>query len=118
MVSAWTCDTTQTMVQLFSLFVLFALHSFKSNQRQTTQILQTKQWTLFSYLMGRKYHVDCHFSPKTDAICAELDGYNKGGVTIKLNARKGMELRFEVIGITGFDAVSLCKIDYPKHRIW
>ena len=46
---------------------------------------------------------------KTDAICAELDGYNKNGVTIKLIARKGMELRFEVIGITGFDAVSLAK---------
>ena len=46
---------------------------------------------------------------KTDMICAALDGYSRDGITFKLAARKGMELRFEVIGIAGFDAVGLAK---------
>lgn len=46
---------------------------------------------------------------KTDMICDALDGYNKDGVTMKLLSRKGMELRFEVTGATGFDAVALAK---------
>lgn len=46
---------------------------------------------------------------KTDMICDALNGYDKDGVTIKLLSRKGMELRFEVTGASGFDAVGLAK---------
>lgn len=46
---------------------------------------------------------------KADMICEALDGYDKDGITIKLLSRKGMELRFDVTGATGFDAVGLAK---------
>ena len=46
---------------------------------------------------------------KTDMVCAALDGYDKDGVTMKLASRKGMELRFDVTGASGFDAVGLAK---------
>lgn len=46
---------------------------------------------------------------KTDMVCAALDGYDKDGVTMKLLSRKGMEMRFDVTGSSGFDAVGLAK---------
>ncbi len=45
----------------------------------------------------------------TDKVKDMLDGYDNDGITIRFVERSGMNLKFDVTGISGYAAVDLAK---------